>query len=578
MCEEKLPDIIKCKIIKEIIKLSIKKAGFAVYKDNVFKENNNPIKEGLKISVELFNDKICAIFSCNYFIASEATVDNNLKYRINKLKSDLYALKNYEKLGALLKTLCPQNLSFRIDNSLVSLSTIPYGTSTNCISFCKYNCASEPLMLVEKQRSVNQIKLLTEYGPKETLFSTNNIRVGVFCAKEDKPKLKEYLNYLQNGTQEKGYDIIPQYKGFESTFKKKIEFFYDILQPFSTKISNGTKYNFYDFANFCLRGIKKMYDEKQIDIALIYIGNGFKRFRSDGENDLHDYIKLHCANKYKTQFLEESTLYSSDNKNKKVLNLAVGIFTKTIGMSWYPKNYSKNTLFLGISFGVDSKGINVGCSQMFDGSGRGMQLIISQVSDKHRKNQFLSKDEAYNLGVKIRQTYYKTSRIDELKRIVIHRTDPFVKEEIEGFKMAFEGIDDFDLIQIIERSSFNSYRINNGYCYGYPVQRGTTIQANKDTAYVWTDGSICSIDILQGKNYRNSKRGMGSPLKLKKYHGSITLNETVDDLMYLTKMDFNSSDVIYSKMPVTIKYARMVCNLLKQGNFDDDLISFEYIM
>lgn len=578
LCEENIPTTIKCKIIKEIIKLSLKKAGIAVCRDNIYKRNNEIIQEGLKITVELFNEKICVIFSCNYFIDSDEIVDNNIKYQINRKKSSLFALENHKKLELLLKTLCPRDMSFNVENSLLSLSTIPYGTGKNCLLFHKYNCADEPIMIVEKRKSANQIKLVTESGPKETLFSTNCIRVGVFCAEEDKDKLKEYLDYLLNGTRKNGCDIIPQYKGFEITFKKNIEFIYDILPPFSTKISHNPKNGFYEFASFCMRGIKKMYDEKQIDIALVYIGNGFKKYRSDGEKDLHDYIKLLCANKYKTQFLEENTLYSSDNINKKILNLAVGIFTKTIGMPWYPENYSKNTLFLGLSFGVDSKGINVGCSQMFDGAGRGMQLIISQVTDKHKKNQFLSKEEAYNLGIKIRQTYYKTSRIDELKRIVIHRTDPFVKEEIEGFKMAFEGIDDFDLIQVIDRSNFNSYRIKNGYCDGYPVQRGTTIQATTNTAYVWTDGSISDGDILKGKNYRNSKRGMGSPLKIKKYHGAIALNEAVDDLMYLTKMDFNSSDVIYSKMPVTIKYARMVCDLLKQGNFDDDLISFEYIM
>ena len=71
---------------------------------------------------------------------------------------------------------------------------------------------------------------------------------------------------------------------------------------------------------------------------------------------------------------------------------------------------------------------------------------------------------------------------------------------------------------------------------------------------------------------------MGSPIKIKKFYGKITIDEVVADLMYLTKMDFNSSDVIYSKLPVTIKYARMVCHLLKQGNLNDDLISFEYVM
>lgn len=90
--------------------------------------------------------------------------------------------------------------------------------------------------------------------------------------------------------------------------------------------------------------------------------------------------------------------------------------------------------------------------------------------------------------------------------------------------------------------------------------------------------SVVDADIDGGRTYRNSKRGMGKPLKIKKYFGNISLNDIAYDLMYLTKMDFNSSDVLYSKLPVTIKYSRMVCEIIKQGNFDDESISFEYVM
>ena len=61
-----------------------------------------------------------------------------------------------------------------------------------------------------------------------------------------------------------------------------------------------------EFADFCIRGIDKMYKENQIDLALIFIGNNLLRFRTDNDFDLHDYIKVNCANKYKTQFLEKN--------------------------------------------------------------------------------------------------------------------------------------------------------------------------------------------------------------------------------------------------------------------------------
>ena len=579
LCEQNISLSKKCKLIKEVIKLISLKNGYSLYRDNIFTPQKDTIQEGLHIYVDCFNGEICLLPNVNYFSTNKFLSDGD-KFKINAAKSRLYASQNFDKLNADLQKYFNNSFMFNLGVTHLNFSNKAFGHNTNCIQFNDYDCALEPIMVGETFKSANQIKIITEHGPRKTLFSAEKIRVGIFCAEEDKVMLKAFLDKLVNGTNSLGTDLIPKYKGFASVFNKNIELLYDILPPFyADKIAINQNIDFERFAQMCVRGIVRMYNEKQIDIALIYIGNNLKRFRTDDTfKDLHDYIKLNCVNRYKTQFLEENTLKSSDNINKKILNLAIGIYTKTIGMSWYPENYSKDTLFLGISFGVDSNGVNVGCSQMFDGAGRGMQLIISKVADKHRKNQYLSEDEAYQLGIRIRQTYYKTSKIDELKRIVIHRTDPFRKEEIAGFKKAFEGIDDFDLLQISDYTFFNAYKFNNQRCLGYPLTRGTTIKAMKDTIFVWTDGSINNADIISGRTYRNNTRGMGKPLKIRKFYGKISANEAVADLMYLTKMDFNSSDVIYSKLPVTIKYSRIVCKLLKQGDLKDELVSFEYVM
>lgn len=578
ICNETLPIDKKCKLIKEIIKIYFREKGIGVYKDNIFIPSNDIVKEGMEISVDLFDGKIALITNVNYF-SLEDPLSDNTKTQINKSKSNLYAVKNYKKRNELFQKLFCGSLKFTVSNSVVEFDDKYIGSINDAVDI--YNCSNEPELIVDNNHGVNQIRLLAEYGPRTTLFSSGSIRVGIFCAEDDKSKLKNYLKLLISGTNVRQAlrSIIPEYKGFSSVFKKQLVIDYDGLPPFhNSQLLNSDKMDIYKFRDFCLRGIKKLYDEKNADIVLIYISKSLSKYRCKDTLDLHDSIKLLCANKYKTQFLEESSIDSQDDINKRILNLGIGIFTKTIGMPWYPKNYSKNTLFLGMSFGRDNNGITVGCSQMFDGAGRGMQLIISQISDKHRKNQYLSLEEAYNLGIKIRTTYYKSSKIEPLKRVVIHRCDPFKKEEIEGFKKAFEGIDDFDLIQITEYTKFNCYSFKNGECNGYPVKRGTTIKNARDTAYVWTDGSVVSADILNGYTYRNNKRGMGKPIKIRKFHGKISINEVVDDLMFLTKMDFNSSDIIYSKLPVTIKYSQVVCNLLKQGCFDDELISFEYIM
>ncbi len=581
ICEEDIPFVLKCKLIKESIKIYCRSRQIGVYKDNIYIKNNKIIKEGLEINIDLFKENICLFSNVNYFVVNDQDI-NKFKTQISQIKSNLYSSGNYKKRKELLEKLFNNSLRFELNDSIIEFDKNPLSNKGNKINF--YNCADEPNLVVDKNFSCNQIKLLNEFGPRSTQFSIDKIKVGVFCLEEDKLQLKNYLDLLVNGTNRKGKEdsIIPQYLGFEKIFKKQIEILYDALPSFNhktiLKLSDENKLSIFEFTDFCMRGIKKLYDEKQVDIVIIYISNKLASYRTKEDFDLHDNIKLLCSNKYKTQFIEEKSIKSVDDINKKIYNLAIGIYTKTVGMSWYPKEYSKDTLFLGMSFGKEKKGITVGCSQMFDGAGRGMQLIISKISDKHRKNQYLSNDEAYNLGMKIRTTYCKASKIGNPKRVVIHRSSPFMQEEIEGFKKAFEGIEDFDLIEFSDYTHFNGYKIKNDICQGYPVKRGTTIKISRDSAFVWTDGSINSYEILNGKTYRNNKRGMGKPIKIKKYYGNITINQVVDDLMYLTKMDFNSSDIIYSKIPVTIKYSQIVCKLLKQGSFDDDLISFEYIM
>lgn len=153
--------------------------------------------------------------------------------------------------------------------------------------------------------------------------------------------------------------------------------------------------NIQGIVNSYLNGLKIMYN-KQVDLALIYVSNKLSWIRKNQIVDFHNIIKLKAANKFKTQFLEEKTITSQDNRSKILYNFAIGIYTKTVGMPWYPLNYSKDTLFLGLSFGRDSSGICVGCSQMFDAAGRGMQLIISQISDKKEKINILVKMKLLN--------------------------------------------------------------------------------------------------------------------------------------------------------------------------------------
>lgn len=576
--KESLPKRLLCKILKEFITICCQNNGISVFKDNLYVDSPSPIKEGLKINVDIFNNEICLKIAVNYFVIENKT--DNLKFEINKLKSSLFANKNYEKLINLQKTILNNSLRFSLSDNVLQFNNeavlIKNGSSNI------YSCVAEPKMSVDRCTSENQIKLINSYGPIEVKYSYDKIKVGIFCPDEYMNILRNYLEYVVSGTKSyaKFGDVVPEFVGFKSIFKKDIQFIInDILSFTCSNTIFGRGYSFEDFKGLCLAGIKRLSDSNKCDIVLIFIPSKLSAYRNNGYKDLHDQIKLICANKYKTQFLEEETINSKDSLNKRIFNLATGLYTKTIGIPWYPETYDKDTIYVGMGFAMNStSGITVGCSQLFDGAGRGLQLIVTPISDKKKKNQYLTRDEAVDLGSKILATYYTSSKAEPLKRIVIHRNSPFRKEEIEGFKLAFSGILEFDLIQISFDSTFNCYVQKGMSVDGFPVRRGTIIKFDYNSAYLWLDGSVRCFDILNGYVYRNSKRGMGYPLVIRKFYGKSSINKIASELMVLSKMDFNSSDVIYSKLPVTIKYAEKVCQILKQGNFEDELISFQYIM
>lgn len=198
-----------------------------------------------------------------------------------------------------------------------------------------------------------------------------------------------------------------------------------------------------------------------------------------------------------------------------------------------------------------------------------------------QKNPYLSESEAFNLGTAIRREYYKSLKPYDLKKIAIHRTVPFKPEEILGFKKAFEGLDDFTLLQIVEFPSENVYALNKDNVVDfYPAKRGTVIKIGKDSVLLWTDGSVKEPEVLGEMTYRSSTHGMGKPIMIKKYCGKQQIEEIAGDILNLTKMDFNSSDALYSRTPVTIKYARILSQMLKYRVDCEttDLIDFRYVM
>jgi hypothetical protein len=570
-----LPTYIKIRLLKMQFARFCSQNNLGLFRNKVFNRGDGEIiKDALDVSFEVVKQNFVVCLNPTFTTGSEPTIAE--KAKINSKKSNLFPKQNYALQDQLINKFFGGHLNFSVGNTTLSfydnaLSEVDLSTTR----------LPEPKMLINGNQSSNQLNLLYRFGPANIGLSPSTIKIGVVCLEEKKKILWNRLNQLINGSmadQKEG--IIKRFEGFQKVFGKSLEWCGDKSVKYSAKdICSLSKA---DFLDFMATWVERTYLNLHPDIVLVFFSSEMASFRSSEEFDFHDALKLRLLNSIKTQIVEESTFSSHDDVNKILLNLSTALYTKTIGMPWQPVNFEKTKFFLGMSFGLSSHGTDVSCSQLFDGAGRGLKLLISNITNKgYRKNPYLTKDEAFQLGRDVRSIFYRTSSPFDLSKIVIHRTVPFKKEEINGFAMAFEGLLDFTLIQIVEYPSINGFAIKYKNIDGYPIKRGTIIKISNNEVLLWTDGSVIDDEVLPHKTYRSSKRGMGAPILIRKFYGTEGIEEVCSDILSLSKMDFNSSDVLYSRLPVTLKYAKMLAKILKQKSDTEltgNLVDFRYVM
>lgn len=115
-----------------------------------------------------------------------------------------------------------------------------------------------------------------------------------------------------------------------------------------------------------------------------------------------------------------------------------------------------DTAFAGIGYSVmngpSESNVVVGCSHIYSSDGRGMKYKLSKIQDysfDRKKNPYLSEEEAYRIGLNIKELFYKS--FSELpKRVVIHKRTPFRKEEVKGLveSLSSAGVKNIELLEI----------------------------------------------------------------------------------------------------------------------------------
>ena len=166
------------------------------------------------------------------------------------------------------------------------------------------------------------------------------------------------------------------------------------------------------------------------------------------------------------------------------------------------------------------------------------------------------------------------------KRVVIHKRTFYTPDEKQGILDSLydnKKIENIDLIEINfeEKIRYVSSKIINGEpkIDGYSVSRGTCIQLNDREALLYAHGVIPSVK-NPNYNFYPGGRYIPKPLKIIKHHGNGSLEQVANEILGLTKMNWNSLNM-YSQMPATIDSSNKIARIGKLIE-NRDKIEYDY--
>jgi hypothetical protein len=306
-------------------------------------------------------------------------------------------------------------------------------------------------------------------------------------------------------------------------------------------------------------------------IILIFTPHRWRRWRGfkngDEGFDVHDFVKAYCERGIATQFLDQDTIGYQD-KCRVWWWLSVAIYAKAMRTPWVLDGLDPNTAFVGLGYAIDQRAIKgkhivLGCSHLYNAKGQGLQFRLSRIENPviSGGNPFLSFQDARRLGETIRMLFWE-SHLKLPERVVIHKQTPFRSDEQQGLRAGLEGVHDLELVEINYESALryiSSQPTKDGFIEGrFPVRRGTTIKLTEYEALLWvhasTEAAKTSLIYFQGK------RRIPGPVVLRRYAGTSDLATLANEILGLSKMDWNSGD-LYAKLPATILSSKRIARV-----------------
>ena len=294
----------------------------------------------------------------------------------------------------------------------------------------------------------------------------------------------------------------------------------------------------------------------------------------DDAPDFHRQIKAEFLSIAPTQMIRETTISPEKFLNKAnfptrrtqdrasvAWNFATGLYYKTQpAPPWKLMTVRPRVCYVGLVFKNlpnDPRGHVCCAAQMFLNEGDGMVFRGANGPYKIDENDYhLTGDAAKSLLAKVLETYVEQHGSPP-SELFIHGQTYFNDEEWQAFEEAAPP--ETNVVGIRIRGTGGETKLfRDG---DYPVLRGTALQLDQQTAYLWSSGYIPQLDTYIGPETPNPL--LITALRSKKEMPP--MKTILADILALTKLNYNSCN-FNDGQPVTVRFARMVGDVLTMGS------------
>jgi hypothetical protein len=457
-----------------------------------------------------------------------------------------------------------------------------------------YQVLSEPLLAFDPidptARSVHPLDGLLKYGPYSGVVVgavPDRIRMAAIVPQGEGDAIKKVVSELrtpQEVTERRAY--LPKYPGFAQVFGSDVvlaERVARIQLPEGLDAAiQAAEHPHRVLAEHLANALRSLDNNRtEFDVVYVYLPDRWRRaFKARDENeefDLHAFFKgLAASLGIASQFLNEDTVYTKEHRASVMWTLALALYAKAGGVPWKLATESPETAFVGLSYAMRKGGASPGryvtcCSQVFDAEGAGMEFIAYETdmseAQLNGRNPYLTRQQMQAVMARTLALYQARHSGRVPRRLVIHKTTPFRRDEADGCFDALGRVDDLELIQIQENVAWRAVQLKppkggrgQGEPDGYPCHRGSMIQLGSFELLLWTQGN--SPPAGRGRDYYKEGTGIPRPLLLRRWAGRGPAEHVASEVLGLTKMNWNN-DAFYDTLPTTLRFASTLADVVK---------------